>query len=463
MRRILLVEPGYRNKYPPLGLMKISSYHKLAGDEVHFVKGCKRSFRDAYWDRVYISTLFTFFWSETIRTIKYYLRAVHHSKDIFVGGVMATLLADEIRKETGVTVLPGLIDHPGILDKANPTVVDRLIPDYQILESIDYTYGVNDAYIAYATRGCPNRCDFCAVHKLEPRFQHYLPIQRQIKGIEDVYGAKQDLILLDNNVLASRFFKRIIGDICALGFGREAKFNGRIRRVDFNQGVDARKLSEKKMALLATIAIRPLRIAFDHISMKDLYVSRIRLAAKYGLLSLSNYILYNYRDTPEDFYERLRINCELNEELGTKIYSFPMKYIPLNAKNRRYVGKNWNRKLIRGVQCILLATRGMVSPRLEFFKAAFGSSPEEFLEIALMPNEYIIHRRFYENNGAAEWKNIYHSLTNSQRNVLLDIHSKGSVTEEQLKRTKSPRFQRLLEHYIEADRIESKRKNAYNA
>ncbi len=422
------------------------------------MKGCKTSFRDVNWDRIYISTLFTFFWSETIRTINYYIRAVHRPEGIFVGGVMATLLGDEIRKKTGVTVLPGLIGKPGILDKGSTIIVDRLIPDYQILESTEYTYGVNDAYIAYATRGCPNRCHFCAVHKLEPRFQHYLPIQRQIKGIEDVYGAKQDLILLDNNVLASRFFKRIINDIRALGFEKEAKFNGRMRRVDFNQGVDARKLSEKKMALLAGTAIRPLRIAFDHISIKDLYVSRIRLAAKYKLLNLSNYVLYNYMDTPEDFYERLRINCELNEELGTKIYSFPMKYIPLNAKDRRYVGKNWNRKLIRGVQCILLATRGMVSPRLEFFEAAFGSSPEEFLEIALMPNEYIIHRRFHENNGAAEWKDIYHSLTKSQLGVLFDIHSNGRVTEAQFKRTKSPRFRRLLEHYIEADRIERENK-----
>lgn len=454
----MLVEPGYRNKYPPLGLMKISSYHKLLGDEVHFVKGCKASLREMKWDRIYISTLFTFYWSETIRTIRYYLRSVNRSEDVIVGGVMASLLSDDIRKETGVKVIIGLLDKPGMLDKGNPIVVDELIPDYQILESTDYTYGVKDAYIAYATRGCTNRCKFCAVHKIEPRFRHYLPMQRQVKGIEDVYGAKQDLILLDNNVLASRFFKRIINDICALGFERGAKLRGRMRCVDFNQGVDARELSEKKMALLAKTAIRPLRIAFDHISMKNRYVSRIRLSAKYGLLNLSNYVLYNYTDTPTDFYERLRINCALNEELGTKIYSFPMKYIPLTSKDRRYVGKHWNRKFIRGVQCILLATRGMVSPRMEFFKAAFGESPEQFMEIALMPDEYIIHRRFHENNGAAEWTRIFHSLTSSQRHVLFDIHSEGRVTEAHFKRTRSPRFRQLLEHYIEADRMAKERK-----
>jgi hypothetical protein len=100
----------------------------------------------------------------------------------------------------------------------------------------------------------------------------------------------------------------------------------------------------------------------------------------------------------------------------------------------------------------------VVSPRLEFFEAAFGRSANEFQTIALMPNEYIIHRRLYENNGAKDWTELFASLTKSQRRLLLDIHTDGRVTDCDFKRTKSPRFRRLLEHYIEADRIEAERK-----
>lgn len=38
MRNVLLVEPGYKSLYPPLGLMRISSWHKGMGDDVDFIK-----------------------------------------------------------------------------------------------------------------------------------------------------------------------------------------------------------------------------------------------------------------------------------------------------------------------------------------------------------------------------------------------------------------------------------------
>ena len=42
--RILLVEPNYKNKYPPIGLMKISTFHRRIGDDVRFYKGDIKAF-----------------------------------------------------------------------------------------------------------------------------------------------------------------------------------------------------------------------------------------------------------------------------------------------------------------------------------------------------------------------------------------------------------------------------------
>lgn len=448
MRRILLVEPDYKNKYPPLGLMKISTYHKLKGDYVNFIKGCDPKARQITWDRIYVSTLFTFYWDITIKTIKYYSDSVKSLSNIYVGGVMATLLSDEIEKETGAKVIRGLLNRPGMLDANDKRNIDDAIPDYHILNETDYDYGLKDSYLTYATRGCPNRCRFCAVNLLEPDFIHYLPIKKQVIGINEIYGPKKDLILMDNNVLASSKFDHIINDILDLGFHKGAKYNGKMRIVDFNQGTDAHYLTTSKMALLAKTAIRPLRIAFDNIKMKKIYISKIKLARDYGILNLSNYVLYNFTDSPEDFYERLKINVILNEEIGTKIYSFPMKYIPLNAKNRSFIGKHWNKKIIRGIQCILLATKGLISPRRDFFEVAFGSTYQEFLEIVYMPEDYIIYRRKHESNGAFDWQSTYKKLTKNEEVTFVDIISKNKVAKDDVSKVTSLKLKRLLSHYI---------------
>ena len=43
-RKILLIEPNYKNKFPPIALMKLSTYHKSLGDEVLFYKGDIKAF-----------------------------------------------------------------------------------------------------------------------------------------------------------------------------------------------------------------------------------------------------------------------------------------------------------------------------------------------------------------------------------------------------------------------------------
>lgn len=445
-KRILLVEPAYKNKYPPLGLMKLSAFHKQRGDEVFFVKGLDKESRSELWDRIYITTLFSFHWTETVKTIKFYEFSVKDPRNLFIGGPMATLMADEIQKETGFEPVKGLLNEKGKLRLSGDLNVDSMIPDYSILDEIKYKYPASNAYFAYMTRGCVRKCPFCAVPKIEPFFVEYVPLKKQLQMVKGKYGEKKDLLLLDNNVLASPKFDQIIDEIKGAGFHKGAKYNKSLRHVDFNQGIDLRLLTKDKMKRLAELPIYPLRIAFDHIGLKGKYIQKIKWAAEFGLKRLSNYILYNFADTPEDFYERLRINVELNEKLGTQIYSFPMKYIPVTNKDRKYVGKHWTLRYLRSIQCILQATHGIVSPRKEFFEAAFGKNIEEFQRLLIMPDKYIIYREDSKNNGAAEWGNLLSSLSSAEKNDFLRIvHMNRYDDESEI--SKYSEVNALLVHY----------------
>lgn len=447
-RRILLVEPDYRNKYPPLGLMKLATFHKQRGDLVRFVKGCRREVRDEGWDSIYVTTLFSFFWKRTVETIKYYSRSPGNPR-LLVGGIMATLMRDELEAETGVRVVPGLLDTEGKLGLKDDGCIDSAVPDYDILDDIDYEYPVVDAYFGYATRGCIRNCRFCAVPKLEPEYLDYLPLEHLVETVDRRFGPKTELLLLDNNVLASHRFDRIMDEIQEVGFAKGAKLRRRMRTVDFNQGLDARLLSKHKMKRLAELPMRPVRIAFDSIKMEKTYTEKIKLAAKHDFLRLSNYVLFNHdSDTPEDFYQRLRINVELNEALGIQIYSFPMKYIPVTAKDRSFISKNWNWRYIRGVQCILNATHGVVGPKKKFFLKAFGKDVDEFLQIITMPEDYILFRAAHEQNSARDWLDGYLSLSEYQRAQFNDEVLHGRLPQG---RTGDPVVDELLGHYQPGD------------
>jgi hypothetical protein len=442
--KILLIEPSYSNKYPPLGLMKISTYHKLRGDEVSFYKGVNPKLKNVPWDRIYISTLFTFYWEKTIKTIAYYLNSVNEDKNIIVGGVLATVLKEKLINEfKAITIISGLLNTPGILGFDDNIIVDSLLPDYDIInpsknDLLEYDYQIKESYFAYATRGCIRKCPFCAVPIIEPIFSNSISIKEQVDAIKESFGEMTHLILMDNNILASDCFPEIIKEIKSLGFAKGATYkyikNGRKqsknRYVDFNQGLDARLLNEDTMKLLSEIAVQPLRIAFDDINFKKLYIEKVKLAAHFKIKTLSNYILFNYKDSPEDFYDRLKVNIDLNEEfensgLPTRIWSFPMKFTPVigeEALNRKYVGENWNKKYLRGIQCILLATHGVVGPKRSFFEKAFGKDFDEFKKILMLPEDFIISRKEFERmNAPLKLQENIDSLSSEERYELFEV------------------------------------------
>ena len=581
-RRVLLLEPNYKNKFPPIGLMKLSTYFRTRGDEVVFYKGDLRDFviqqiveecltklyqidnsinwklradkitlyikyrkkdylnsiniddseyailvytwleyykkfyysgeyrKHPRWDWVGVTTMFTFYWDITIETIEFAKTMVKDVKNLMVGGVLASIQPNEIEAATGIKPHCGTLHTPGEIDKDDNLIIDELPLDYSILDEIEYEYPDSGAFYSYATRGCIRQCPFCAVPIIEPKYQQYLPLQERIKRTRRLFGDQRNLLLMDNNVLASGELSKIIADIKACGFAKGAKFiepnqydiairnlrlhindrayirkcfkllkelnemksftltqrtiiyglrekygflhletctrealistyrefapyfqrkydkqKGKQRFVDFNQGVDARLFNDKIVSLLSEIAIRPLRIAFDNIRDKDVYVKAVTMSVNHGIKDFSNYLLYNFKDKPIDLYNRLKLNVDKCEELGVSIYSFPMKYHPVKGEHshdRDFIGEHWNRKYIRAIQAILNATKGKVGRGQSFFEEAFGKDENEFQELLMMPETFLLYRFFFRDLGYTQrWRDDMAKLSTEERKELYPI------------------------------------------
>jgi hypothetical protein len=231
-------------------------------------------------------------------------------------------------------------------------------------------------------------------------------------------------------------------------------------------------LTEPKIKRLAEIPLEPMRIAFDDITYKDGYIKAVRLAHEYGQINMSNYVLYNFKDTPEDFYERLKINIELNEEfkkseVKTTIYSFPMRYIPLCAKKRDVEtgNKYWNKRYLRSVKAILNVTKGPVMPGADFFYQAFGRDQNEFKAILSMPDRFIINRLVPGwkkiNNPEKQWMPYvktwlytYSEMSETEKKELIEtLSSDPAKIKEGNCKISNSRIKKLLNYEINAEEI----------
>lgn len=360
-------------------------------------------------------------------------------------------------------------------------------------------------------------------------------MKERIERTRKLYGDQQNLLLMDNNVLASEQLGNIISDIKECGFVQGAKYiepdqyrlairnlrlkmndrayirksykllkelnemkslneaqkteiyglreangllhpetctkealvstyknfapyfhrkyanrKGRLRYVDFNQGVDARLFTDERISLLAQIPVRPLRIAFDDIKTEKAYLNALHMSKSYGMKDFSNYLLYNFKDKPIDLYHRLKINVEECEKLNVSIYSFPMKYHPIkgeNSHNRDYIGEHWNRKYIRAIQAILNATKGKVGRGTSFFKKAFGKNEEEFMELLIMPETFLLFRFFFEDLGYTQsWREEMTALTEEEKEELYPIIFKNDFNNIELL-TSNLKLRHILKYY----------------
>lgn len=372
MLKVCLIEPKYKTKYPPIGLMKISTYFKGKGYSVEYFKGIpeRNLFSQETYDIVCITTLFTFEWSITINTINTAKDLAGEGGKVYVGGILASIMPEDVFAETGIRPIVGLLDKPGMLGFDDGVIIDRLPLDYSLMDTEGVAY-------ATSTRGCIKKCPFCVVHKIEPDYCGYT-------GVNVPSGARC-LVMLDNNVLASDRLADIAGDIS----------RSEVKNVDFNQGIDYKLVTKDKMKVLKDIGVSVVRFSIDDCNSFERYRKAIDISVECGFNHFMTTMLYNFEDKPEDLYKKMKLNMDLSGEYGVTINSFPMKYIPVTEKNRSFIGKHWNKKFIRAIQGMLCSARGMVSGKRDFFEAMWGSSAEEYLDILWMPMDFIVYRRKY--------------------------------------------------------------------
>lgn len=213
-----------------LALMKISAWHKSIGDEVEWYNQL------CNYDKVYMAKVFSF-----TPDYEYHVNAQNVEK----GG-------------TGYD-----------LQKTLPDYIDRLQPDYSIYPSID-----NKTAYGFLTRGCPNHCKWCIVPKKEGDIKPYMDVE------EIAINGRNNLILMDNNILASDYGLKQIEKIASLKL-----------KVDFNQGLDARLVTEDVAKLLAKVKwIKRIRFGCDTPGQIEEVEKAISLINKYGYKG--EYFLY---------------------------------------------------------------------------------------------------------------------------------------------------------------------------
>lgn len=147
-----------------------------------------------------------------------------------------------------------------------PKDVENIEPDYSLYSDYKHALG-------FLTRGCIRNCSFCFV----PEKEGYL---RPYRDIDTIIQDRKTAVLMDNNVLACNHGIKQIERIVELGI-----------KVDFNQGLDARLITDDVAKLLSRVKwLKYLRMSCDSKNMLHIVIKAAQLLRKYNCTPKNYYV-----------------------------------------------------------------------------------------------------------------------------------------------------------------------------
>lgn len=173
----------------------------------------------------------------------------------------------------------------------------------------------------FTSRGCIRKCKFCAVPKIEG-------------DLVELDNWEPKPIICDNNLLACSkvHFDKVIDSL------------KNVPGVDFNQGLDARLLTNYHAIRIAELHIGAVRLAWDNTKSESKVMGAISKLNKVGISNsaIRVYVLIGFDDTPEDALYRL----QTLKDIG--IRPCPQRFNPLDTLRRdSYVSPNWTDRELR--------------------------------------------------------------------------------------------------------------------
>jgi len=274
--KIGLVDVDGHN-YPNLPLMKISAFHKREGDSVEWYRGLWSD----HMHRVYLSKVFSF-------TPDY--NVIIDADEVVRGGS-----GYAIELENGKEV------YHKERDNDLPEDVEHIYPDYSIYP--EYT---QDTAFGFLTRGCPRGCSFCHVAAKEGQRSY------KVANLDEFWKGQKNIVLNDPNILGCADHSDLLQQL----IDSKAK-------VEFNQGLDVRLMTDKNIDLLRQIPMKYIHLAYDRIEDMNLVEPKLKAfkeATGYDYHKVMVYILVNFSSTLAEDLHRIYFCKELGFDPFVMVY-----------------------------------------------------------------------------------------------------------------------------------------------
>lgn len=270
--------------YPNLALMKLSAWHKSQCREVEWYM----PFSGKY-NIVFISKVF----SDTPES-KEFINA-----ECVIRGGSGYCIQNPCGKELWIE--PSAPNYNYI--PKLPENIEHIYPDYSIYPM------VKDTAFGFLSRGCPRQCGFCHVSSKEGAKSV------KVSDLSEFWRGQKRITLMDPNLLACPDWEDLLQQLA------DSK-----AKVDINQGLDARLLTEEKAKALAKVKLSTIHFAWDDYRQKNAILRGLQTFADNYPFPLEKshqaqvFVLVNYDTTFEQDLERIYTLRDMHFEPYIMVY-----------------------------------------------------------------------------------------------------------------------------------------------